>query len=288
MAGNLTGEPRQINAGDFAPRAFIDAMLGWSINLFRIRGIQLAVHVTFFLLLAYVANEGWNEGGLAGLLWSVATLLAFFTCVVLHELGHSFTARRYGIRVPRILLMPIGGMAEFDSIPRRPRHELLITLAGPAVNFAIAAGLWAFVRFPRYWDGSLNLFSFADLLRELFVANLYMGCFNLLPAFPMDGGRILRAVLALRLPYLRATFWAATVGKGVIGLGIAFAFAAPWLHVSEQPLWLLAILFVFIFFAGDAEYRAVRRRDQQETFHREWLARLHQRPPLEEPPVLTR
>ena len=90
------------------------------------------------MLLAYIAWEGWREAGLEGAAWSVAILGTFFTCVVLHELGHSFTARHFGIGVRRILLMPIGGMAEFESIPREPRRELLITIAGPAVNFAIA------------------------------------------------------------------------------------------------------------------------------------------------------
>src|SRR5450755_2119440 len=113
-------------------------MLGWSINLFRVFGIQLAVHASFFLLLAYVGFEGWQEDGPTGLLLNVGLIVVFFACVVLHELGHSLTARRYGVRVPRILLMPIGGMAEFDHIPRQPSAELLITIAGPAVNFAIA------------------------------------------------------------------------------------------------------------------------------------------------------
>ncbi|HZP59490.1 MAG TPA: site-2 protease family protein, partial [Opitutaceae bacterium] len=122
------------------------------MNLFRIRGIQLAVHGSFFLLLAYYAWLGWDADGMVGALWNVAMILAFFVCVVLHELGHSFTARRFGVNVPRILLMPIGGMAQFDSIPRRPRSELLITLAGPAVNFLIAALLLAVVRFPNGWE----------------------------------------------------------------------------------------------------------------------------------------
>ena len=117
-------------------------MLGWSINLFRVFGIQLAVHASFFLLLAYVAYEGWTESGWLGLVWSTWLILSFFGCVVLHELGHSLTARRYGVRVPRILLMPIGGMAEFDSIPRRPSHEVAIAIAGPLVNFIIAGLLW--------------------------------------------------------------------------------------------------------------------------------------------------
>ena len=127
---------------------YLIRMLGWSINLFRIRGIQLTLHFSFVLLLAYAAMEGYEEAGPAGIFWSTTLLIAFFTCVVLHELGHSFTARRFGVGVRRILLMPIGGMAEFDSIPRQPGREFLITAAGPAVNFAIAAvsrarSLWA-------------------------------------------------------------------------------------------------------------------------------------------------
>ena len=194
------------------------------MNLFRIRGIRLEVHFSFFLLLAFVAQEGWSEAGWSGVLWSVATILAFFTCVVLHELGHSFTAMHFGIGVRRILLMPIGGMAEFDDIPRQPVREFLMTIAGPAVNFVIVGVLW-FV--PLGDDtGTVAKHSLEGLLGQVFIANLVMGCFNLLPAFPMDGGRILRALLATRLPYLRATFWAATVGKVLAGLGVVIALAA--------------------------------------------------------------
>jgi Zn-dependent protease len=256
-------------------------MLGWSLNLFRIRGIQLSLHFSFLLLLAYVAREGWEQGGSAGLWWSVATLLAFFTCVVLHELGHSFTARRYGVGVPRILLMPIGGMAEFDSIPRRPAHELLITIAGPAVNFVIAGLLWFAADFPAEWDPGATPGSLNELLCALFAANLLMGCFNLIPVFPMDGGRIFRALLAMKLPYLRATFWAASVGKvlAVIGaLGMAF-----WAHN-----YLGAALFAFIFMAGELEYRAVKRRERDEAYWREMMQRVYAVPPTEEPPILTR
>src|SRR3954470_24304426 len=224
-------------------------MLGWSINLFRIRGIQLAVHFSFFLLLAYVANAGRSGGGgLAGALEASAILFACFTCVVLHELGHSFTAMHFGIRVRRILLMPIGGMAQFDDIPRQPSRELLITIAGPAVNFAIAGLLALWVGRPVGWpfsdqDYAESAVGFAQLLLSW---NLLMGTFNLIPVFPMDGGRIFRALLATRLPYLRATFWAATVGKtlAVIAAGLAiFVWHTP------QP----EILFAFIFFEADAE-----------------------------------
>jgi len=258
-------------------------MLSWSINLFRVRGIQLAVHASFFLLLAYAAYDGWQAGGWVQLGWSVALLLVFFACVVLHELGHSFTAMHFGVGVRRILLMPIGGMAEFDAIPRQPARELLITLAGPAVNFAIAALLWPLVGLPDGW----HLFGFYDFPDDavgfaqlLLHWNLLMGSFNLLPVFPMDGGRIFRALLATRLPYLRATFWAATVGKVLAILG---AFIAAGVFQN----YLTAALFAFIYFAGEAEYRAVQRREIEDDHWRAMLRQADEPPPFtEEPPLL--
>jgi Zn-dependent protease len=262
-------------------------MLGWSINLFRVRGIQLAVHVSFFLLLAYVAEIGWREDAWVGLLWSIATLLAFFTCVVLHELGHSFTAMHFGIGVRRILLMPIGGMAEFEDIPRQPYRELLITLAGPAVNFAIAALLALWVGAPPPWpwwnyDFPATARGFAQLLMTW---NLLMGCFNLVPVFPMDGGRIFRALLATRVPYMRATFWAASLGKVLAIIAALLAF-----FVWEPARPMTGILFIFIYFAGDAEYRAAKRREWEDARWREVLARVYPNlpPPLDEPPLLPR
>ena len=258
------------------------------MNLFRIRGIQLAVHFSFFLLLALAAQEGWQDAVWPGLLWNSATLVAFFACVVLHELGHSFTAMRFGIGVRRILLMPIGGMAEFDSIPRQPSREFLITLAGPAVNFVLAGGLWFIV---HSFNDDVRAYSFDGLIYRIFVGNLVMGCFNLLPAFPMDGGRIFRALLAMRLPYLRATRIAATVSKVVCVLGIGFALAQPLLDPTEKPLWMLALLFAFIFFAGDTEYSALVRREAEDSHWRAVLARAYAAqhpPPTEEPPVLLR
>ena len=248
--------------------------------MFRVFGIRLAVHFSFLLLLAYVAWQGWMEAGWAGVVWSVALIALLFTCVVLHELGHSLTARRFGIGVPRILLLPIGGMAEFDSIPREPRKELLITLAGPAVNFAIVLAMWPFVSMPASWaDGELPL-TFAGLGWELLLVNLVMGCFNLLPVFPMDGGRILRALLATRLTYLRATYWAATIGK-VLAV-IAGLIAALVFHN-----YLTAFLFAFIYAAGEAEYRAVLRRDLEDAHWRAMASQLYPRPPTtEEPPLL--
>lgn len=251
------------------------------MNLFRIRGIQLAVHFSFVILLIFSAQDGWQDDGWPGLLWGVGTLLAFFTCVVLHELGHSFTAMHYGIGVRRILLMPIGGMAEFDDIPRQPVRELLITLAGPAVNFAIALALWLVVRLPAGWplEGfAADATGFGQLLVHW---NLVMGLFNLVPVFPMDGGRIFRAILATRLPYLRATFWAATLGKVLAVLGGIVA-----LFIFHT--WLTAILFAFIFYAGEMEYRAVKRRELEDAHWRAVLARIYETAPTppDEPPVL--
>jgi Zn-dependent protease len=248
------------------------------MNLFRVRGIQLAVHFSFLLLLGVNAFVGWADSGQSGLFWHTTALLAFFTCVVLHELGHSFTAMRYGIGVRRILLLPIGGMAEFDQIPRQPGRELLITIAGPAVNFAIAALLWLFL--PSASRVESEVMTFVDFGYLLLQWNLLMGCFNLLPAFPMDGGRILRAGLATKISYVRATFWAVSVGKilCVIGFSIAVLF---------EPL--LMLLFGFIFFLGEMEYRAVKAREIEDAHFRATLARLHPfEPPLEEPPILTR
>jgi Zn-dependent protease len=260
-------------------------MLGWSMNLFRVRGIQLAVHFTFVLLLALVAVEGWVDEGLGGMFWNTATFVVFFTCVVLHELGHSFTAMHYGVGVRRILLMPIGGMAEFDGIPRQPKRELWITLAGPAVNFVIAALL--FTVLPK--TDEVAKYSLDVLLYQVFYANLLMGCFNLLPAFPMDGGRIFRALLATRLNYLRATTIAVTIGKIVAVLGAAVALAAPELGLADERIYMVAILFVFIIAAGELEYRVVKRREIEDAHWRATMARLAPlTPPAEEPPVLTR
>jgi Zn-dependent protease len=255
-------------------------MLGWSINLFRIRGIRISLHFSFILLLAYVCNEGYREGGMPELWMSAAIFLAFFTCIVLHELGHSLTAMRFGVNVRRILLMPIGGVAEFDRIPRKPSQELLITAAGPAVNFVLAALFWAIAR-PMGGQGEESLVS--DFLSTLVVWNIRVGLFNLIPAFPMDGGRILRAVLATRLSYLRATYWAAAVAKAVTIPGVIWAF----FYVNGDNKYFLITIFIFIFLAGEAEYRAVKRRETEEAIWREALLRhVTSSTPPAEPPVL--
>jgi Zn-dependent protease len=254
-------------------------MLSWSINLFRVRGIQLALHWSFILLLCYESYQGYRDDGLPGLAWSAGALSALFTCVVLHELGHSLTARRFGVRVRRILLMPIGGMAEFDSIPREPKAELLITAAGPLVNFVIVLILLPVVGLAGFnSNGSVD--SLRHAAEYLMTANLVLGVFNLLPIFPMDGGRILRALLSIRFTYLKATYLASIIGKVLAIIAILLAF-----FVFHEDL--VTALFVFILFAGDNEYRAVKRREESDAQWRAMIARLHAvREGAGEPPLL--
>jgi Zn-dependent protease len=248
--------------------------------LFRVFGIQLAVHASFVLLLAYWGYQGWQEDGAIGMVWSIGLIVLFFVCVILHELGHSLTARRYGINVPRILLLPIGGMAEFDRIPRKPSQELLITVAGPAVNFLLVALLFPLVW--RSWAGGEPIYahSFAGLIEQLWYANLIMGVFNLVPVFPMDGGRIFRSLLAMKLPYLRATWWAVMVGR-VLAIG----FIAWGLYANHL---MLAVLFAFILFAGNNEYQAALYREQEEAYWREMARQAVVVPPERpgEPPLI--
>lgn len=254
-------------------------MLGWSMNLFRIRGIQLSVHASFLLLLAYVAWEGWTAAAWRGAAWSLAYMLTLFVCVTLHELGHAVAARHFGVRVPRILLLPIGGMAEMDSIPRRPREEIIIALAGPAVNYAIIGVLMIFVRFPDGWNAVYFHLTPLELWRHLVIVNIIMGVFNLLPAFPMDGGRVFRALLATRISYLRATRIAVGVGKIVALAGATY--------LIYNGHYLGGVLFAFIIFAGEMELRAVVRAERSEEHWHSIKARFFppaRVPPSDEPP----
>ncbi|HEY4302108.1 MAG TPA: site-2 protease family protein [Candidatus Didemnitutus sp.] len=247
--------------------------------MFRIFGIQLSVHASFALLLAYEAYEGWQSGGAAGMGWQVLLVLLFFVCVVLHELGHSLTARRYGVQVPRILLMPIGGMAEFDRIPREPSAELLITIAGPAVNFVIFAAMLPFFWSTLMSDQTFSEQSWLGVGTLLAAANLVMGIFNLLPVYPMDGGRILRALLALRFPYMKATRYAVMTARILAPVFAVIAFLV--LHWT-----LVGVLFIFIFFAGDAEYRLLVRREQEAAYWADMARRVAAASEPTEPPLL--
>lgn len=242
----------------------------WSIRLFRIFGIELELHLTFLILWGIFTAVGWMDGGWQGIIWASLLLGLIFTCVVLHELGHSLTARYYRIRVSRILLLPFGGMAQFDRIPRQPRQEILISFAGPAVNLVIIVALLPFMTWPSWplFDGRGLPFDLPTLVQALVVLNAIMGLFNLLPIFPMDGGRVLRAVLATRLSYLQATSISVNLAKLLTVTGILIA--AFKLH---DPL--LVFLFAFIYLGGDMEYRMIKRREKTNGIYVRDLTRNH-------------
>ncbi len=225
------------------------------MKLFQIRGIRLELHPTFYLLPLYIIGRGWWSEGWEGALGALLALVLIYTSVVLHEFGHALTAIKLGIPVRRILLLPTGGLALLDHLPRNPVKELLIIAAGPAVNFIIAglclAGLHGWPEnWEDYTDASLSV---GDVVRFLLVSNIALGCFNLLPAFPMDGGRILRALLVFKFDYVRATRYAVLVGQWVAAGGIAYA-----LFTGS---FMLAVLFIFILVVGAREYRYVLQEE---------------------------
>ncbi len=220
--------------------------LNWSITLGTVGKTRLKVHATFFLLLAWVIVVASLEAGIAAALVNVAFIIAIFACVVLHELGHATMARRFGIKTPEIVLLPIGGIARLERMPEDPREEILIAIAGPAVNVAIWLVLVAFLNVQVSLDalGSLEDPSHGFLAR-LASVNLILVVFNMIPAFPMDGGRVFRAVLAMFMDRPQATRIAANVGQVM-----AFLFGFLGLANGSPILVLIAI---FIFFAATAE-----------------------------------
>jgi Zn-dependent protease/CBS domain-containing protein len=224
----------------------------WSIPMGRVWGIPIRMHLTFFLLLTWIAWLGWSVDGLQSSLWALALIICLFGCVVLHELGHSFVAIRFGAHVQSVTLLPIGGVASMRSIPEKPYQELLVSLAGPSVNVVIALVLMA--ARGGYHALGPNVFpmSVGELADALVNANLVLAAFNLIPAFPMDGGRVLRSVLALFLPFHRATAGAAMLGQ-ILAVGFVLV------GLVKNPF--LVVIGVFIFFGAKTEERTVRVRN---------------------------
>ncbi len=220
----------------------------WSWRIGRIAGIDVYVHATFLLLLAWVAISHYLENQrLADAAYGLFFIITLFGIVVLHELGHALTARRFGIRTRDITLLPIGGLARLERMPEAPRQELLVALAGPAVNVALAGMLLAILAF----TSELVALNDVKLVGGSFLANLVfvnvaLAVFNMLPAFPMDGGRVLRACLAMRMDYVRATQVAANIGQA---LALMLGFLGLF---SNNPFLVFIALFVWMGAAQEA------------------------------------
>lgn len=227
--------------------------LSWKIG--RVAGIDLYLHATFLVMMAVLALS--HHGMEAVLLVS-----ALFGCVLLHELGHALMARRYGIPTEDITLYPIGGVARLHRIPRAPGAELLIALAGPAVNVALALMFFTLGRLfgavaPTFAEGLAGW-----LVHELLVVNVLLAGFNLIPIFPMDGGRVLRALLSIPIGRLRATEIAAAIGQALaIFAGVACLVA---MVMTGHPILLMqVVLAIFIYLAARAELGQVRAEEQR-------------------------
>jgi len=225
----------------------------WSFSLGRLLGSELRVHVTFFLLLGWVGFAAFGTGGWPAAVENVLFVLALFACVVAHEFGHALMARRYGIRTPDITLLPIGGLARLERMPEKPGQEILVALAGPAVNVAIFAVL-ALLLGERLSGAAMAEIDSAEpgFLVRLAAVNLLLAVFNMIPAFPMDGGRVLRAALSIFMDRVRATRVAAGAGQVV---ALLFGFAGL---TGGNPLLILIAVFVFV--AANAESQDVAMR----------------------------
>jgi Zn-dependent protease len=238
-----------------------------SLRLGKFFGIDLYVHGTFWLLPLFVLFSGVMSGGtLAAVGGELVFIFAIFGCVALHEVGHALAARAYGIGTRDITLYPVGGVASLERMPEKPGREIAIALAGPAVNFVIAAALLAGLlggALFNPWAMAAGPDSVEQFASKLMWANVILGVFNLLPAFPMDGGRVLRAILAIGLPRVKATAVAVAVGSV-----IAAAFFVFGLYVGHFGLVAVAIV---VYLLGQAELAAVRA----EAAARQWGERMN-------------
>jgi Zn-dependent protease/CBS domain-containing protein len=213
----------------------------WSWRIGKIAGIDVYVHATFLILLAWIGlGEFFRSGDLGKVAVSVGFMLTVFFIVVLHELGHALTARRFGIKTKDIVLLPIGGVARLEKMPENPRHEILVGLAGPAVNVVLALALGAIVSALSGLDTIFRVDVLGDtFLPRLVWVNVFLAVFNLIPAFPMDGGRVLRAMLALRMDRVRATQIAAHLGQGLaLLMGLLGLFFNPVLVFIALFIWM--------------------------------------------------
>lgn len=226
--------------------------MGWSIPIGTVKGTVIRIHVTFLLFLVWIGAAHYLQGGWEAGVEGVLFIVLLFLCVLLHEFGHVFAARRYGVQTPDITLLPIGGVARLERIPEQPVQELVVALAGPAVNVVIAGLLYLALGGFVPAAGMEVQNPGVDLLARLAAVNVFLVLFNMIPAFPMDGGRVLRALLAHRLGYARGTQIAASVGQAVaFGLGLLGLFWNP----------LLIFIALFVYLGASSEAHAVQIRE---------------------------
>lgn len=223
------------------------------MTLGSIYGTEVRVHFTFLFLLAWIGTIVWMESGAAAALDAVLVVILLFVCVVLHEFGHVLMARRFGIMTSHITLWPIGGIAALDTLPEKPREEIAVALAGPAVNILLAL-IMVVILGADLSVANMRLFGDANIgiLDRLATVNVVLAIFNLIPAFPMDGGRVLRAAFGHFMSYVRATRLAARVGQ-------AFAILLAFLGLLGNPF--LVIIGIFVYLAASTEAYSVNVRD---------------------------
>jgi Zn-dependent protease len=219
----------------------------WSWKIGRFIGIDVYVHTTFLLLIGWLAISYWfQENNITAVLSGVGFILALFGSVLLHEYGHALTARKYGVKTRDITLYPIGGVASLERIPDNPKEELWVALAGPAVNVVIAAVLFVWLGITASFEPLRDIsLTGGSMIERLMVTNLILVGFNMIPAFPMDGGRVLRSLLAMRLEYTAATQIAATIGQGM-------AFIFGFIGLFSNPFLVFVALFVWIGAASES------------------------------------
>ena len=226
--------------------------MSWSINIGTIAGTAVRVHITFLLFLGWIFFATYVAEGPEAAMASLVFMVLLFACVLAHEFGHIFTARAFGVPTPDVTLLPIGGVARLARIPEEPREEFLIAIAGPLVNVVIAFGL-VLIAGARLKAGDLAIMDSANvsLVDRLAAVNIFLALFNMIPAFPMDGGRVLRALLATRMGYVRATEIAASIGQAV-------AFALGFIGLFYNPLLIFIAIFVYLAAASEAHMVAIR------------------------------
>lgn len=227
-----------------------------SFKVATVAGTEVRVHVTFFFLLIFIGVQGMEGGrGMAGALASGGLVMSMFLCVLLHEFGHVFAARRYGIKTPDITLLPIGGLARLERMPSKPSEELVVAICGPLVNVAIAAVIGLGLGIGHWGQMDLRFHAAGSFWHTLMVWNIFMVLFNLVPAFPMDGGRIFRAILGFFMEYGKATRVAATLGQGIAMMVVL----GMLLGGGFNPF--LALIAFFVFWAAGQEAAMVTQRE---------------------------